>query len=333
MYSYAIIGFGPAGILTLAQLPQSQLSETLILENSCVGGDLYSLYGDVIANITTQEIVNAFRKVQRWESKPMPILNTYAPEQCPKLADACKQMIELVSDDMRKADYRNKQAESFQHTDRNTWIIKTVDNQMFETKKLILCVGVKPKTLDLPIISIPLSIALSKKQLESHVTKANKVVVFGTSHSGALILKNLKDLGVSRVTAIYNSAKPFYFARDGDTEGIKQEAATIADEIIAKAWGESTPQLINYCDFSTVYRAVYAADRVIYAIGFGQPKLTYTNAQGQVCPLVPNKDLRVWGFGLAFPSKYTAPNGNQYNDIGFSGFIDAIKNELSNLVQ
>lgn len=329
MYTNAIVGFGPAGIFTLACLPQSELSKTLVLEPSCAGGDLLAMYGTVVANITAQDILNAFRKIPRWQSKSMPILEAYAPDACPTLADACRQMLDLVAEDRKQADYRTKRAVAYARTAAGTWKITAEDDSVFETQKLILCVGGKTKHLDLPVLSIPLSIALTPSLLKQHVTPNSRVVVFGTSHSGTLILKNLKDLGVSRVAAIYNTPKPFYYARDGDTEGIKQEAAAIADEIVARAWGDKTPELLNYCDFSSVYRTVHAADRVVYAIGFSQPKLTYTDVEQKTHPLVTNKDIGVYGFGMAYPRHYTAPNGNKYFDIGFGPFIDAILADLA----
>ena len=57
MFQVAIVGLGPAGIFTLASLPDDVLPETLILEQSCIGGDLSSYYSGVIANITKNEFI------------------------------------------------------------------------------------------------------------------------------------------------------------------------------------------------------------------------------------------------------------------------------------
>jgi hypothetical protein len=39
----------------------------------------------------------------------------------------------------------------------------------------------------------------------------------------------------------------------------------------------------------------------------------------------------MFGFGIGFPSKYTAPNGRQYPDVGVAGFLDAITAALPSL--
>jgi hypothetical protein len=207
--------------------------------------------------------------------------------------------------------------------------------EMLEAQNVFLCTGTKPKTLDLPIPHIPLHVALNPSMLGNYITSTESVVLFGLSHSGTLILKNLKTLGCQKVTALYKGDKPFRYARDGDTEGIKQESAAIADEITAGAWGAHTPKLLCYDDFSAAYRAVSDATIAIYAIGFDKPKLQYKTESGEIKPLIHVPEtgrfegvLNLWGFGIGFPSLYTAPNGRQYPDVGFGGFIDSIKASL-----
>ena len=157
--------------------------------------------------------------------------------------------------------------------------------------------------------------------------KNEQVVVFGTAHSGTLVLKALRNVGVQRIVAVYRGASPFRFARDGDTEGIKQESAAIADEILAGGWADVLT-LVPTSDVGGVQRALLGADAVVYSIGF-RPSLSFPvldEGGGRIEPAaigacrVPG----LFGFGIGFPSFYTAPNGTQYPDVGFAGFIDAI---------
>ena len=60
-----------------------------------------------------------------------------------------------------------------------------------------------------------------------YVKPNDKLLLFGTAHSGALILQNCEDLGIE-TTAVYNKEKPFYFANEGDYDGIKEDAEHIA---------------------------------------------------------------------------------------------------------
>ena len=139
--------------------------------------------------------------------------------------------------------------------------------------------------------------------------------------------KALRNVGVQRIVAVYRGASPFRFARDGDTEGIKQESAAIADEILAGGWADVLT-LVPTSDVGGVQRALLGADAVVYSIGF-RPSLSFPvldEGGGRIEPAaigacrVPG----LFGFGIGFPSFYTAPNGKQYPDVGFAGFIDAI---------
>ena len=167
------------------------------------------------------------------------------------------------------------------------------------------------------------------------------IVVMGTSHSGTLVLKNLKELGCAHVTALYRRERPFSFARDGDTEGLKQESAAIADEILAKAWGDKTPLLLSSSDLTTQFRVFQRAQYVIYAIGFGSPPLTFLNPYGHQVRFsdvfAPATSTftgaqRAWGFGIGFPRLYTAPNGEDYLDVAFKPFLEAIQEALPRIL-
>jgi pyruvate/2-oxoglutarate dehydrogenase complex dihydrolipoamide dehydrogenase (E3) component len=204
------------------------------------------------------------------------------------------------------------------------------NGELFETKKLILCIGSEPKKLDLPKPTLPLPICLCKFQLEQHIHKNDRVVVFGTAHSGTLILKHLYEIGCKNTVGIYRSDKPFFFARDGVLGGIKQESAQIADKILNKEWGELTPTLISYDDFSKTYRAIEKADFVLYSIGFKPLTVKYTGITGEIKNLTHDPKTgqfenvkNIWGFGIAFPS--FKPD-TSFPDIGFNGFIKSIQN-------
>ena len=325
MFAQAIVGLGPAGIFTLATLPEDQLANTLVIERSVVSGDLSSHYSSVIANISKADFVNAFKLIPKWSNQTFPELDAYEDTHPPKLADTCKVLRRLVTPDISKAHYHTAEVSNFIQTD-NGWTIVTA-TQTYQAKKVFLCTGANPKTLDLPLPAIPLSIALTPSQLANTISPKDTIVLFGTSHSGTLVLRNLKDLGCEKVYAVYKGKTPFDISPDGKGEGLKMEAATIAREIAANAWGPFTPTLISYNDFATLYRTLTKAQTVIYAIGFEARSFTYTNTVGVTTPIDGNTP-NIYGFGIGRPRPYTAPDGKQYPDIGFGGFIKTIQLEL-----
>jgi pyruvate/2-oxoglutarate dehydrogenase complex dihydrolipoamide dehydrogenase (E3) component len=317
MFQLAIVGLGPAGIFTLASLPEDILPETLILERSCIGGDLSSQYGSVIANITKTHFINIFKMFPKWANQTFPELNAYEINDAPKLADICKILRRLAKPDIQKAHLHTTALSNLVQT-TDGWNLVT-PKETYHAKQVILCLGATPKTMDLPLPSIPLPIALAQDQLTHVVAPTDIIVVFGTSHSGTLILNNLKQLGCRNVYAVYRGKTPVQ-------EGLKLAASAIAQEIQNKQWGDLTPTFINYDDFSKIYRILSKANAVIYAIGFEPRSFTYTNKDGTCVPLT-NDTPGVYGFGIGRPRPSVGNDG-----IGFEEFIKAIQAELPGIL-
>ena len=317
MFQLAIVGLGPAGIFTLASLPEDILPETLILERSCIGGDLSSQYGSVIANITKTHFITIFKMFPKWANQTFPELDAYEINDAPKLADICKILRRLAKPDIQKAHLHTTALSNLVQT-TDGWNLLT-PKETYHAKQVILCLGATPKTMDLPLPSIPLPIALAQDQLTHVVAPTDIIVVFGTSHSGTLILNNLKQLGCRNVYAVYRGKTPVQ-------EGLKLAASAIAQEIQNKQWGDLTPTFINYDDFSKIYRILSKANAVIYAIGFEPRSFTYTNKDGTCVPLT-NDTPGVYGFGIGRPRPSVGNDG-----IGFEEFIKAIQAELPGIL-
>jgi thioredoxin reductase len=336
MFQLAIVGLGPAGIFTLASLPEDLLPETLILERSCIGGDLSSQYGSVIANITKEWFIKTFKTIPKWANQSYPELDTYKDTEAPKLADICKILRRLVKPDIQKAHLHTTALSNLVQT-TDGWNLVT-PKETYQAKKVILCIGATPKTMDLPLPSIPLPIALSQDQLSHIVAPTDTIVVFGTSHSGTLVLRNLKNLGCTNVYAIYKGRDPFAISTnpamgsDGlRSEGLKLAGALVANEINKSEWGSFTPTLVNYDDFSKIYRVLSKANAVIYAIGFEPRTFTYTNKTG-TCGPITNDTPGIYGFGIGRPRMGKTAAGDVFVDIGFEGFIKAIQTELPGIL-
>ena len=337
MVDIAIIGLGPAGIFALASLPEEMLERVLVLEPTAIGGDLAVKYGGIRTNINKQDIVTTFRKIPRWSEarKPLTFLNHYKDEECPFIYDVCKQIRDWILPDINRTTFRIEKMTKLIECEKGWKII--AEHELFEAQKILLCTGSKPKWLDLPKATIPLHLCLCKSQLEQHVSANDKVIVFGTAHSGTLVLKNLYEIGCKDVVGIYKGDKPFVYARDGILGGIKQESAQIADTILKHEWQERTPSFIPIGDFSKTYRAIEKANCVIYALGFEKACMSYEDRNGCTKSLNHiqsngqfHEVKQIWGFGIAYPSN---KQNTDHPDVGFDGFITALQNALPAILQ
>jgi uncharacterized protein YbjQ (UPF0145 family) len=187
--------------------------------------------------------------------------------------------------------------------------------------------------MNLPIPSIPLTIALDPRRLREYITPGQRVLVFGTMHSGTLVMQNAVDCSAN-VVGLYNSPQPFTWDRDGAYDGLKREAAAIADAVV----GRRLPvTLVHIQDTAAVIRASATADWVVYAMGFEPRRLhmtvngvehdatLYDGATGALkdCP-------SVWGFGVAYPNR--APDGIHW-DVSVAAFLAHMKAQLPSLLR
>ncbi len=328
-----IVGAGPAGCFFLACLPPEQLSNVIVFERGCVGGDLCRLYGEVVANLTRAEMSKAFRAVPQWSQVALPVLDKYAEDACPLLADVCYQLRVLMKPILAQVKFHSEDVLEVRQI-VGGWALKT-SVATYEVQKVVVCTGADPRVLQYPKPHIPLELALTPSLLATYLHGGERIVVFGTSHSGTLILRNLRRIGC-RTTAVYQGETPFRWARNHDPEGLKQESAVIADEIVERAWGTETPTLLSTSSHVELVRAILEADYLVYATGFvgrkphilgldGRDVGTFDPTTGQIAP-------GIWGFGIAYPSLYEKPRGGLAPDIGFMGFVSHILKCISSIV-
>lgn len=342
-YSLALVGLGPAGIFTLASLPDSLLPRTLVIEQSCIGGELASHYGHVFANITKAEFLKILTSIPKWSvaiclTKE---LDTYTDTDTPPLYVFTNILRRLIHPVLQQAHFhtctlselRSERAcpfraplgkgtllditrsepsseEALPLADQRlaegelrspVWTLTTSSNT-FHAEKVILCVGATQKTLNFPIPTIPLHVALGPS-LSTILNPNEPLIVFGTSHSGTLVLKQLKLLGATYVYAVHTGSTPFH-------SDLKHEAAAIVSEIQSGVWGAQTPTFISYTDTPMLYRALQKVTSIIYAIGFAPRYLSPTGL---------NDTTNMMCLGYCDPTQ---------KDIGFAAFIQTIQERL-----
>jgi hypothetical protein len=218
-------------------------------------------------------------------------------------------------------------------SDTDQWSLSC--ESVLQAKSIFITCGSDPKILDLPLPSIPLECALDLNRLKTRINPTtDSIVLFGTMHSGTLVMKNLNALSV-KTTAFYTGSTPFIWDRDGAYDGIKEEAAHIADDIVAGRYVSIT--LAPVSDTSTLIRSTTNATHAIYAMGFAPRPLritvdgttvdstTYSGTTGAL-----THAPRAWGFGIAYPN--LAPDGLHW-DVSVAAFLNHIEVQLPILLQ
>lgn len=312
-------------MLLLLQESGTDLSKVVVIDPHFDGGDLARKWGAVQSNTPLSKSVNAIRSV-------------YPALVCPEDLNKTSSLIDIIHllrsslTSLKKIQMIQGTATSANYSsDPQRWSIKVGAKEIL-AKRLILATGSEPKALDIPIPSIPLEIALDTSRLKHYIKPGTSALVFGTLHSGTIVIRNLVACG-AKVTALYKSPQPFYWDRDGAYDGIKEESAQIADDIVS---GKLSVDLVPTLDTSRVIRSSIDADWVVYAIGFeARNTLRLTVDEVDKSGLNYNKHTgalevpAAWGFGIAYPN--SAPDGLHF-DVSVAAFLEHMKPQISSIL-
>ncbi len=218
------------------------------------------------------------------------------------------------------------------HFDDDLWHvgIESTDKQNLHEEHarfVVLATGSHPKELNYEHKqTIPLDLALDKSTLASYLTQTDVVGVFGSAHSAILILKYLSELPIKYIVNFYN--KPIVYTVDMGTwvqnqnAGLKGSTAQWAKEVLEKKPPKNLARLKNKP--AILRKWLPLCTKLIYAIGFernelppinGTNNLIYDDISGVIGP-------RLFGIGIAFPEKFTYPDGNIEYRVGLKFFME-----------
>ena len=347
MYNYCIIGAGVTGLslLLLLQEANIDLSTVTIVDPHFDGGDLARQWTTVLSNTPWSKSIEALRAAcPRLLSTPQAtsLINSVPATSSTPLVELAH-LLRILSKDALSRVGLKVQAKAIRgryDTTTKSWEV-TFENSAItsvNTRHLFLTQGSIPRTFDLPLSSIPLDIALDPTRLRRYVTPGQRVLLFGTMHSGTLVIRNLvRDCGAKVIGLYKGDSGAFTWDRDGAYDGLKGEAAEIADSIVKGEYGgEDTVKLCSVENTAAVVRASLTSDWVIYAMGF-QPRtiplevdgkaVSSTSYDGDTGALI--EAPKAWGFGIAYPNR--APDRIHW-DVSIAAFLNHMRGQLSALL-
>ena len=326
MYDITIIGYGITGMLTLAILQQNffDLSKVCVIDPYYDGGSLMREYGNVISNTPLSKLITALQSIKPEYTIPEEYCSYDVNKITPLyvltniIKDFTKNILKQVNIYETKVLNINNNV---------NYTLETENGDTIKSRVIICCQGSSPKTLSCNIPIIPLHIALNLEVLKQYVKPNDKVILFGTAHSGTLILENLHKLNI-QTTAVYKTKAPFLFANEGEYNGIKEEAERIANQILNSEYTKL--KLLNINEIDKVIKASKDANWVIYSIGFEAHKIKgnfditkYNSTNGKILDIE-----NAYGFGIAYPS--LAPD-SIHVDVGVPSFIEHIQKQMEEL--
>lgn len=328
-----IVGFGIAGQLLLLELLKAGVkgSNITVLDKTFLGGDLATQYGTVLSNTPWWKTKKALEAYPEFSAAAITDGSAeFQDKQCMPVSRIAQLCFSVANAALKTsgAETLCTEIQSIHRLESSLFQIQHTFGNL-TSKILFATQGAEPKRLPLEIPTIPLAIALDNQLLSRHVSSADTVAVFGTAHSGSILLQNLHALEIPTV-AFYKGSKPFRFARDDAYDGLKESSEQIADAILQ---GEYTNLTLSSMDnFFEAHKALKKATKAIVATGFearfiqGLP-ISYNSASAA---------LEGWpsayGFGIAYPGTTTLAE-KTYVDVSVLSFQDQIQRCLPEILQ
>jgi hypothetical protein len=324
MKRICIVGAGAAALILLYNLEKNNVDpkSITIVDPTHNGGDMTNKWFHVRSNTTWQQIFETIPSRSSF-AKPWGDLD---PREPVELCYVINYLRDITKSYMSQTFLRTDRVVSASQENNRWKLTLHQGKQPLWADVVFFCQGSEPKSLDLPFPSIPLEVALNSRQLSDHVKPNDHVLVFGTAHSGPLVVKNLVDLGAT-VTNFYATDQPFYMERDGHYDGIKQDAAILAENILQGGYPNVT--LASVHDMSSLIRASRTADACVYACGFEPRSIqgewrTYNGETGRI-----DGTHTAWGFGIAYPNR--AANGVNW-DVSVPAFQAHIQKQMPDIL-
>jgi hypothetical protein len=310
-YKYCIIGFGISGQILLLEMIKANVSkkDIVICDENFIGGDLITKYGSVLSNTPWWKTKKAL-EVYTNDIPDFPL------DKCTLLRDIVKACLKTALKVSEGVDKLTTKVISIEPE----WNIKHLFGS-FTAEKVFLTIGAVEKNIDISLPKIPLEIALDKNQLVNHIDPDDKITVFGTSHSGTIVLDNLNQLNIP-TTAIYKGQVPFVFEKE--THGGLKEASEIYARSILNGEYINT-NLLSLNDSLAVYKTLLKTTKIICAIGFetrssfGKEYTDYNPNTAEI-----NAGKNIYGFGIAYPGISTIDSIN-YPNVSVLSFQEQIQ--------
>ncbi len=337
-YKIALIGFGAANLLfagyaihTLRIDPRT----ILIVDPYHDGGALMRRWSHVVSNTTYGQFTTALADL----GIPAPHGTSYDATKPTSLKVLAHQLLECVPVHGARRVFGRTHTIKW-NSGENQWTIETTAGN-FKANFVSLAPGADPKCLQTAVPQIPLEHALATDTLRTYFTGSDAagqhITVFGSAHSGVLIVDALVRLGAT-VSLVYNTPVPFYYADEGAYDGVKQETATIARAIQADGLGGRVA-LVPYTESLQLHAALIASRWTVCACGFettGAPRVWVDGAELQSNKGIPYNPATgqiargLYAWGIAFPS-CTTVDGRIYADVSIPSFAAHILRQADEL--
>ena len=327
-YDWCVIGAGVAGICMIARLLDNNIPANQIVwvDPDYKVGDLGKYWHMVPSNTDVSLLLTSLAQSRAFSfnkftkrfsiqdsdpNKTIPLIQLVQPLQA--ISDNLRKQVIVCPGCVSKLSYLEN------------WQI-TIDNtQQILSKNVVLATGSEPNAplYDVPNF-IPLTTALDPQKLAISVNSDDNVLVFGSSHSAILVMKNLIEAGVGKIVNVFRRHL-IYAEKHGDktkydNTGLKGIAAIWAKSHIETKLLENISR--HHIDEADIALLLKESTKQIYATGFRRRENIATNINlNDYNEHTARIDTNIYGIGIAYPLFLEDHFGIKEYKVGLDSFL------------
>lgn len=319
LFPYAVIGAGPAGIISVAKLIELGVPEKSIvwIDPEFGVGRLGKYYGKVPSNLKARRYTIFLTSCELFKTMHFPsCMNMfhYDQNQEPPLQLIVDPLQDITAYLKERVVPTQARVSTLTYAD-HAWHIMT-DEQTIRAEKVILAMGSRPKRLNYDgFDEIPLDLALDEDYLKQVLTPQDRVIVVGSLHSALLVLKYASDIPVQQAINFYTKL-PTY----GPAGGLEGITAYWTKEVLDQH--KATNVIRFLYDPQAIEQYKNKGYKIVYAIGYepnvirvnGSIPMSFDADTGKICD-------NLYGIGIAFAERYTKEDGMSIPLIGVNSFM------------
>ena len=334
-----IIGGGPAGIISTCVYHKKYPNKKIIWADEAFNVGGLGLYPNVYANTPYKKMTSFINIMYELigENYKIELCNelehNYFKLGC--LCDEFKKITEIIRGFPKITSIKTKISHIKKYN--SSWICSGLKGN-YIVDKVLLATGTIHKKLPYNKPTISIADALNPEILLQKSLLSKRILVFGNSHSGILILKNLYDLGCRDLICIYKHPIKIPYILNGkeifDQSGLRGVAKDWVEDYILPE-NKTDIKFIKY-NSDNINGIINKCDYTIYAIGLKQAGLPsiesykinvscldkdncYTDYSfdaetGELCE-------GIYGIGAAFPANYIM-GGQLECEVGIFEFLE-----------
>ncbi|MBN9230109.1 MAG: pyridine nucleotide-disulfide oxidoreductase [Legionella sp. 40-6] len=329
IFSWGVIGAGPAGIATVGKLLDKGIPahDILWVDPYFQVGDFGRLWSQVSSNTRAKLFVDFLNALESFNfaqvAKSFPLSHVDPDVTC-KLAYMAEPL-QWVTDKFRERVVTQTEHIRQISLRRRSWVL-TGEKNTYAAKSVVLATGAVPSNLNYPGVDIvPFATAMNPVKLQKTIDPQKTYGVFGSSHSAMIAIRSLVELDVAKVINFYRS--PCRYAVDMgdwilfDNTGLKGDTALWTREHIDGEWPKNLQRV--HASEDNISKYLPQCDHVVYAVGFDARKNLVVGDHEEIHynPYTGIIGPGLFGIGIAFPELKTDPLGNVESQVGLWKFM------------